>query len=331
MTKAQQYIIISIIVLSGLVFWLSQQKPELELPNAIGDPLELVVVKDLSEFKSDFYQTLANFLNTDIGPSPQTEMMLNIIEIDNKKFTGILQRHHNILIISKSQNFSIQIKKDVFAKDQTVILLTCRSIQDLDLHKAKIRQLNDSIKSIEIDRLISGIKKKNNKKLSNKILQNHQISILVPNGFFLAHDDTNLTWIRRETPKLSQGIFIANISKELQEQFFKEPSNVIDSLLKDHISGPLSGSYMITERKAPVKKDSILVNGLPMIKHQSLWRIKNDFMGGIYMCYVLSEAISREPVFIYTYLYSPGEEKKTSLIQLEAIVHTMSLFKNRSQ
>ena len=48
------------------------------------------------------------------------------------------------------------------------------------------------------------------------------------------------------------------------------------------------------------------------------------------MCYVLSEAINREPVFIYTYLYSPGEEKKTSLIQLEAIVHTMSLFKNRS-
>ena len=99
MTKAQQYIIISIIVLSGLVFWFSQLKPELELPNAIGDPLELVVVKDLSEFKSDFYQTLANFLNTDIGPSPQTEMMLNIIEIDNKKFTGILQRHHNIFCL----------------------------------------------------------------------------------------------------------------------------------------------------------------------------------------------------------------------------------------
>jgi len=330
LTKTQQYIIILIVVLSGIVFCLSQLKPESELPSAIGDPLELVVVKDLTEFKNDFYQNLVNSLNTDIGPSPQTEMMLNIIEIDNKKFTGILQRHHNILIISKSPNFSIQIKKDVFAKDQTVILLACSSIQDLDLHKRKIRQLNDSIKSIEIDRLISGIKKKNNQKLNSKILKNNQISILVPNGFFLAHDEMNLTWIRRETPKLSQGIFIANISKELQEQFFKEPSYVIDSLIKDHISGPLLGSYMTTERSAPVKKDSILVSGVPMIRHQSLWRIKNDFMGGIYMCYVLSEAVSRDPVFIYTYLYSPGEEKKTSLIQLEAIVRTMSLFKNRS-
>ena len=155
--------------------------------------------------------------------------------------------------------------------------------------------------------------------------------MIVPKGFFLAHDEPNLTWIRKETPKLSQGILIANISTELQKLFFTEPSDVIDSLIKDHISGPLLGTYMITERSAPVKKDSILVRGSPMIKHQSLWRVKNDFMGGIYTCYVLSEPRNREPIFIYTYLYSPGEEKKTSLIQLEAIVRTMSLFKNHNE
>ena len=324
MTKKQQYIIFSIIVLFGVVFWLSKFQFQSELPNAIGDPLELVVVRDLDAHKNRFYQTLKTFLNNDLGPSPQPESILSIIEIENNNFTGILQRHQNILIISKSDSFNIQFQNDVFAKNQTVIILSCGSEKDLILNKEKIRQLSEEIKIIEINRFITSIEKKNNNNLKNKILENHNVSMLIPNGFFLAHLERGLTWIRRETPKLSQGVFLANITPEMQQLFLTQTSIAIDSIIKPHILGPISGSYMTTDVNAPLKKDSISINGIEMIKQQSLWRMKNDFMGGIYVSYIFHGSSQIDPFIIYTYLYSPGEPKKTSLIQLEAIVRTLS-------
>ena len=164
-------------------------------------------------------------------------------------------------------------------------------------------------------------------KLIIRRLQNHKISILVPHGFFLAHSEQGVTWIRRENPKISQGIFIANINPEMQKLFGNKPSIAIDSLIKPHILGPISGSHMITDVSAPIKEDSILINGLQMVKQQSLWRMKNDFMGGIYISYMFQGSPQRAPFLIYTYLYCPGEPKKTSLIQLEAIVRTLGELK----
>ena len=325
MTQTQQYIILSIIVFFGLFFWWSKLQSPSELPGAIGDPLELVLVRDSEAYTNGFYQNLKTFLNADLGPSPQPESVLNIIDIESNKFTGILQRHHNILLIKKSSNFSVQLKNDVFAKNQTVIILSCNSNKDLILNKEKIRQLNEDIKTIEITRLIESLKKRSNKDLQNKIFENHHVSLLIPSGFFLAHLEKDLTWIRRETPKLSQGVFVANIQPEMQQLFFAQPSRAIDSIIKPHILGPVAGSYMTTDENALVQQDSISINGIEMIKQQSLWRMQNDFMGGIYLSYIFKGSPHKSPFIIYTYLYSPGEPKKTPLIQLEAIIRTLKL------
>ena len=110
----------------------------------------------------------------------------------------------------------------------------------------------------------------------------------------------------------------------MQQLFLTQTSIAIDSIIKPHILGPISGSYMTTDLNAPLKIDSISINGIEMIKQQSLWRMKNDFMGGIYVSYIFHGSSQIDPFIIYTYLYSPGEPKKTSLIQLEAIVRTLS-------
>ena len=82
---------------------------------------------------------------------------------------------------------------------------------------------------------------------------------------------------------------------------------------------------MTTDKNALVQQDSVSINGIEMIKQQSLWRMKNDFMGGIYLSYIFKGSPHRPPFIIYTYLYSPGEPKKTPLIQLEAIIRTLKL------
>ena len=49
--------------------------------------------------------------------------------------------------------------------------------------------------------------------------------------------------------------------------------------------------------------------------------MENDFMGGIFAAYFLIK--KERPILIYSYLYAPGEPKKTPLLQLEALVSTL--------
>ena len=69
--------------------------------------------------------------------------------------------------------------------------------------------------------------------------------------------------------------------------------------------------------------DTVQIDDKSVFKIQSLWRMENDFMGGIFNAYNLHTDPSEKPVLVYTYLYAPGEKKSVLLLQLEAIINTL--------
>ena len=328
MTKKQAYIICAIIIMVGVLFFVHRNSKTLDLPNSIGDPLELLVVKD-ENLGKDFQNVIKSLLKLDIGPSPQKETMLNILEVDKKNFTGIFKRHQNILVFLKSDQFSIKFKKDVYAKDQMVIVVQSPSMVLLNNNKNKISSISREIYLLEADRLIRSFKLNENKILKKQIKETHHINTSLPNGFFLAHSDSLITWARRETPKISQGVFVYNTSK-LDSVFVWDDNKMkkyIDSVIFGHILGPIDNSYMCTEKVALVKKDSIKLKDGFAIKIQSLWRMENDFMGGVFMAYLINRPSGLSPLLIYTYLYAPGQKKNISLLQLESIVRGSNILK----
>lgn len=320
MTKNQKYIIITILALAVLAV-LNKPKINPDLPGSIGDPLELVVVFDNEDFSVNFLQELKDFLRISVGPSPQPESMLSLIEIDKKKFTGLFKRHQNLLIISRADRFSIQIKRDLFASNQFVYFLKCPSIDVLKENNIGISNLVQKIKQIEVQRLSNKFESYTNITIKEIIQNTHDISLSLPEDFFLAYSDSSIVWARRETPKISQGVFVS----KLKHSFISERRTlgIIDSLINPHILGPKNGSYMRIENNAPVKIDTIKAGSKFAIKLQSLWRMEKDFMGGIFNAYYLNPDSISDPLLIYTYLYAPGEKKNIPLIQLEAVINTL--------
>jgi len=323
-TQQQRYILgIIIILISGALF-LNNQKREQELPNAIGDPLELIIIKDSRDFNNEFYNNLNALLNIDLGPAPQNETMLKLIEIENEKFKGIFKRHKNLLITSQSDNFSIKIRKNLFANNQSIIFLECPSIESLTENKIKVKNIAQTIKELEIQRLGSKFKGYSDKKIIKQIKSIHNISLLIPKDFFIAHSEVNFTWLRRETPKLSQGLAILTLNKTIDKNDTeKSIIQAIDSVLKTHIQGPAKNSYMVSEPDAPILSTNTQINDIHCVTVQSLWKMKNDFMGGIFKAYYFDDSKLESPIIIYTYLYAPGEKKNTPMLQLESIVHTL--------
>tara|TARA_B100001250_G_scaffold414577_1_gene454105 strand:- start:9521 stop:10486 length:966 start_codon:yes stop_codon:yes gene_type:complete len=319
LTNRQKYIIITILTLAVALFW-NKSKIDQDLPGSIGDPLELVVVYNSEDFGVNFSETINELLKTSLGPSPQPESILNLIEIDQKKFTGILKRHQNLLIVSKSDTFSIQIKRDLFATNQFVFFIKCPSIDSLKNNKIRFTNLVQKIKQIEIQRLSTKFASYTNTSIQETIKHTYGISLSLPVDFFLAHSDSSVVWARRETPKISQGVLISKLDQSFSSE--SEILNLVDSLINPHILGPKNNSYMTIEKNAPVKTETIKVGHKSALKTQSLWRMENDFMGGIFNAYYFNTDSIKTPLLIYTYLYAPGEKKNIPLVQLEAIINT---------
>jgi len=326
-TPPQKYIIIIGLILAVFVFT-QFQKSTTDLPNSVGDPLELIIVKNSNDFDSEFYKTLKNYLTIDIGPSPQNENLLSILQVEKEKFTSILKRHQNLLFVSKSDTFNIMVKKNLFAQNQAVILIECPSYELLTRKKPQIIALMDKIKEIEIKRLIKKFSSYLNKQIQTQIKKTHNISLSLPQDFFLAYSDSSVTWARRETPKASQGILIINVNNSSKEK--PTPKSVvryIDSVTKVHVGGPINISYMVSEKLAPIFLDTIRIKNYSALKIQSLWRMENDFMGGIYISYYFDSILNKNPLIIHTYLYAPDERKNISLLQLESIAHSIEKLK----
>ena len=169
---------------------------------------------------------------------------------------------------------------------------------------------------IETGRLSTKFRAYSNTGIAEKIKAINGVSLTFPKDFFLAHTDSNIVWARRETEKISQGIFISNLQKPIAKKNLQLGIlELIDSIIKPHISGPKDYSYMTTEKLAPVKQDSVKINNHIGVKVQSLWRMENDFMGGIFQAYFFDSG-----PLVYTYLYAPGEKKAIPLLQLEALL-----------
>ena len=321
MIKTQKYIIVFIIFLAIGAVLFNLKHNFVELPQAIGDPLELIIIKNKGDFGDDFYKQLKDFLSIEINPSPQPEKILKLTEIDDSEFKGILKRHQNLLFFARADSFSINIHQNAFAKGQAAIYVKCPSTTVLKSKRKEIVQLVQIIKNIEMQRMEMAFNNFRNQNLMQKIKQAHDFTIIIPKDFFLAYSDSSVTWVRRETPKISQGIVIANLTSPINTNS-SPMSFTIDSILKDYVFGPSENSYMKSEKEAPEIIDSIIINNSLAVRTQSLWRMENDFMGGIYHAYYFNNNF--QPIIIYTYLYAPGERKGVFLLQLESIINTSS-------
>ena len=178
MTKNQGYIIIIILAIS-VIFFSQKDIKKKSLPDSIGDPLELILIKSPEFVTEVFYKTLIEHLTLDIGPAPQKEYLLSITALDSKNFKGIFKRHQNLIFIQKSPEFKISIQHNLFANNQIVFLLECPSYEELNNHRTEIKNIIKKLKSTELNRLITAFKANIDKDLENLITTTHNFMLFL--------------------------------------------------------------------------------------------------------------------------------------------------------
>jgi hypothetical protein len=301
-------------------------------PNSSGKTAEMIVVtSNQAKWESPAGDTVRSFFNRDFEVLPQPEPLFELAHIPLATFdeTPMFQSHHNILIIDIDQelkNARIDIRKDEWAAPQTVIQISAPTEEEW------IAFFNESgsivlslLQKSERERLINTFNKFRDAEVRDEVKNIFHFTIELPSGFYVAKKTTGFAWIRKETPKTSQGVMI--YTYDFLDTVAFDPARIIafrNSMTEEYIPGPSEGSFMtVSEEYLPITSKKIDFNGLFAVETRGLWKLENDFMGGPFISFTLVDEKRNKVITIDGYVYAPNAPKRDLMIQMEALIYSL--------
>ena len=163
--------------------------------------------------------------------------------------------------------------------------------------------------------------------LSQSIQEKMGLQIRVPNEYFLAMDESNLMWLRRETAEMSSNILIHKLPYTDQAQLSYEGfKSLRDTLSKQYISSTVEGSYMrINDQALPMFVNPIQHQDLYAVEARGIWELTQDYMGGPFISYLIHHPTTGELYLLDGFVFAPGKEKREFMQYLEYILSNTTI------
>ena len=270
--------------------------------------------------------------------------ILFVTTLDNKTPAGRRMQSYfteeSIQRIREEPDLYMFEKQDEFARGQEIYHLFGNTeeelINNLQDNRVKIRQ---RLVNVLLDRITKGLYQGNEQKsVSTYLLENHGFSLRVPFGYDLvpmADDVKDFVWLR-QLGEIDKNIVVTYQDYTSEEAF--DPENILafrEKQLGRYIADDPS-AYMTVQRVVPkgeevgvapdtitlVEYDTVSFQGKFAVETRGLWRLSNDSMGGGFLGYTFVDEAQDRLYYIEGYVYSPGEKKRPSIRELEAILRT---------
>ncbi len=144
----------------------------------------------------------------------------------------------------------------------------------------------------------------------------------IPQEYFVAVDEENTVWLRKETPKVSFNIFVHKLPYTSQAQFTqKSIRSIRDTLGKRHVTTEIEGAFMRTnDVDLPMFVKTMELDGSYTVEARGIWDLVNDFMGGPFIGYLIHNKSTNELLYVEGFIHAPTTTKRKSMQLLEHIL-----------
>ena len=299
------------------------------LPSSGGKTLEAILVIPDEVYKGEIKDSVGKYFMKACPWLAQPEPLFDIVQMNPTGFfnSEMFTKHRNIIIIDIKAGNPNKLKKQLDYKSYPQAYFEF-SVDNRDSLFALMNRFSDLIKTQfynnEHRRVNSAFKKLENTDITRKLKSKFGFYLTLSEEFYLAVNEENFVWLRKEPKDGSLAIMIYAMDYKNEEQFSQE--NIIalrDELAKKYIPGPTRGSYMGTEHRFGFLCDTVQIGEekITAIETRGLWRLYNDFMGGPFVNYCFRDSQGQRLVMIDCFVYSPKQSKRDQLMQLEAVAY----------
>lgn len=298
--------------------------------NVTGRAGELVVVISEEAWAGNPGKLLRENLAQEHLALPQDEPLFDLVKVQHQGFKSIFKTTRNIVQTRISPNVdssSVTFQDNVWASPQATVIIQAKNEEEFEklFNSNKDRIMSYFLKA-EKDRLAMNYKKYYERGVFNVLNEKFGVTMNVAPGFQIAEEKKDFIWLKYETPEISQGIVLYTFPYVSDSAFMVDYQlKVRDSILRAHVPGPTTGSFMATERRIEQINNFREHNGNYAAEMRGLWRVVNDFMGGPYISLAVLDAANQRVIVAYGYVYAPSKDKRNLLRQVEAMVYSLKL------
>lgn len=299
------------------------------LPGSTGKTAELLVVANKQLYEGKVGEQIKNIFSQDVEFLPQVEPLFNPVNIIPSDLEGMFKTFRNIFIAEinpKLKEPTLSVNYDLWAQPQVVIKVVapCDSVF--------IRLMNEHgnvfiAKYLETERkrMIKAFKGIENISIRSKLKKDFGFGMIFPEGYYIAVQNKNFAWVRKETEATSHNIII--YTQKFKDTLVFNSSNILnlrDSLTKKFIPGPSEGSYMTTEREITPLSKAINFKNKYAIETKGLWKLGGSCcMGGPFINFTFTDDSNKRVITIDASVYAPGKPKRDFLLQAESVVYSI--------
>lgn len=331
--KNKSLYLLFVALLVSFVLTSCKKQTTVQKPGSHARISEMLVVMDKTLWQSDLGDTVRNYFGQLYPYLNQPEPWFNIIYRTPEEFDKTYSIFRNILYFVLEPNMdggNIQKETDYWAKPQTVIQINgmdSETLKGLFLKNQKfiLKAFDDS----EVRRLkgvMNSISKPGN---ATQITDQLQLSISVPEGYYIAKKESGFVWSRKVIQSKTQesAFWVAVMPYHDTAQF--NPENAMklrDSICKAQIPVQDTLSYMGTEYRFGYLPKITTLNGYYALETRGLWRTFGNYsMGGPFINFLIHDEKKGRLIMIDGYVFKPNENKRDLIRQLEGIIHTLKL------
>jgi len=297
------------------------------LSSSSGKINNLSVVIDNELWEGSIGEQIRSILGAPVYGLPQEEPLFKMQQMPTVVFSDFATKSRIILKIEKGKPTDIKFLKDVFAKPQKLILV--RGNTNKEINEQLVQNAEKIVavfKNQEIKEKQRRIKIALNK--NNNIEKNLGLTINFPSVYRVAKEDDSFFWLRKDVKTGTMNIMLYEMPLDAISEGDNAINDIIrmrDSIGKVHIPGPLDGSYMITEEAYTPYLNKTIIDNKPALVTRSTWEIKNAFMAGPFINYIVEDKTNNRLVVIEGFTFAPSVAKRNHMFELEAIIRSLQI------
>lgn len=287
----------------------------------------LLVVVDNLLWEDGVGETIREVVAAPVPALNQEEPLFSINQMPPMVFDGFATKSRIILKIEKGNAPGMTIKRDVYARPQTVVVISGKTD----------KEIKDQLES-HGDALIAAFKKEELKEKQRRIKislmddtplkETLGVKLNFQTAYRIAKQEKDFFWIRKDIPTGTMDIMIYEVPLNTIKNGDSTIVDIVrmrDSIGEVHIPGPVEGSYMITEEAYTPYLYETTIDGKPAYETKGIWDVKNAFMSGPFINYAIEDKAHDRYVVIEGYVFSPSVEKRNNIFELEAIIKSIKI------
>ncbi|MBP6557578.1 MAG: DUF4837 family protein [Flavobacterium sp.] len=288
----------------------------------------IAVIIDDQLWNGEVGDSIRNKFASPVLGLPQEEPLFTINQYPVKLFEGFSTDSRNIIIVKKDNENKFEIKENEFASSQNAVHISGRStaeiIQILEENASNIIQKMRAIEIRQSQKIF-----KDSLLDTKKIQAKFNVDLLIPSKYEYVMRRKNFIWLKSEITSGNTSIIIYKIpwSGIRPNNAVNDIVKTRDSIGKKYIHGSVYRTRMVTEEAYSPYFSKTTLAGRKAYETKGTWQMKNDFMSGPFINYVIFDKENKRILVLEGFCYAPSKEKRDLMFELESIIKSIQFKK----